>query len=57
MWGSGSELMYDGAVLASHGQVIVITFNYRLNIFGWFNHKSGKEEKGINPLYSTYCYY
>ena len=43
MWGSGSEHMYDGAVLASHGQVIVITFNYRLNIFGWYHGTSGKQ--------------
>ena len=32
MWGSGN--LYDGAVLASVGQVVVVTLNYRLGILG-----------------------
>ena len=31
-WGSGN--LWDGQVLASYGNVIVITFNYRLGILG-----------------------
>nr|XP_040582172.1 neuroligin-4, X-linked-like [Lepeophtheirus salmonis] len=34
-WGSGN--LYDGRVLASYGRVIVITFNYRLGVFGFLN--------------------
>jgi para-nitrobenzyl esterase len=35
--GSGSEAGYDGAILASHG-VIVVTVNYRLGAMGFFSH-------------------
>jgi hypothetical protein len=31
-WGSGSS--YDGSVLASFGDVIVVTINYRLGVLG-----------------------
>ena len=31
-WGSGN--LYDGAVLAAVGQVVVVTLNYRLGILG-----------------------
>lgn len=31
-WGTGNA--YDGSVLASLGQIIVITINYRLGVFG-----------------------
>ena len=30
----GSGNFYDASVLASYGEVIVITFNYRLGVFG-----------------------
>ncbi|KAJ6014582.1 alpha/beta-hydrolase [Penicillium herquei] len=32
--GSGADLTFDGASLASRSDVVVITFNYRVNIFG-----------------------
>jgi len=35
--GAGSESCFDGQALARHG-VVVVTFNYRLNVFGWFAH-------------------
>ena len=35
--GSGAEPGYDGAILASHG-VIVVTVNYRLGVMGFFSH-------------------
>ncbi|CAG2183397.1 unnamed protein product, partial [Oppiella nova] len=33
--GSSNEYHYNGEVLASKGDVIVVTFNYRLNGFGF----------------------
>jgi len=33
--GSGSDELYDGARLAAHGDVVVITVNHRLNAFGY----------------------
>jgi len=35
--GSGSEPIYDGANLAKRGDVVVVTVNYRLNVFGFLN--------------------
>ena len=36
-YGSGSSRIYDGTRLAEHG-VVVVTFNYRLNILSGFAH-------------------
>jgi len=33
--GSGSHPLYDGARLAEHGDVVVVTVNHRLNVFGY----------------------
>ncbi|XP_013385277.1 carboxylesterase 5A-like isoform X1 [Lingula anatina] len=33
-WGTGMN--FDGSMLASHGNVIVVTLNYRLGLFGFF---------------------
>lgn len=33
--GAGSEAMYNGANLAKRGDVVVITVNHRLNVFGY----------------------
>lgn len=33
--GSGSSPLYDGAALARHGDVVVVTVNHRLNAFGY----------------------
>lgn len=35
--GDGSELRYDGASMAKEG-IVVVTVNYRLNLFGFFAH-------------------
>lgn len=35
--GSGGEPFYDPSNLAKRG-VVVVTFNYRLNVFGWMAH-------------------
>ncbi|WP_348983649.1 carboxylesterase/lipase family protein [Brevundimonas sp. EYE_349] len=33
--GSGSDPLYDGARLATRGDVVVVTLNHRLNVFGY----------------------
>ena len=33
---------YSGAVLAAKRQVVVVTINYRLGLFGWFSHPALK---------------
>lgn len=35
--GSAALDEYDGQVLASYGQVLVVTINYRVGVFGFFN--------------------
>jgi para-nitrobenzyl esterase len=35
--GSGGAAMYDGAALARRGDVVVVTLNHRLNVFGYLN--------------------
>lgn len=35
----GTGNAYDGSVLASYGDVIVITINYRLGVLGMCSHK------------------
>ncbi|XP_076083759.1 neuroligin-4, X-linked-like [Mytilus galloprovincialis] len=44
---AGMGAMLDGDVLAAHGEIIVITFNYRLGIYGFYADKS----KGIEGIY------
>lgn len=34
-YGSGSSHMYDGRFFAEHGDVVVVTMNYRLGVFGF----------------------
>ncbi|WP_461637079.1 carboxylesterase/lipase family protein [Labilibaculum euxinus] len=43
--GDGSEPRYDGAAMAQKG-IVVVTVNYRLNIFGFFAHPELSEEAG-----------
>lgn len=33
--GSGSDPLYDGTNLSAHGDVVVVTVNHRLNVFGY----------------------
>ena len=35
MEGSGCQSWYDGAALASRGDIVVVTINYRLGALGW----------------------
>jgi len=41
--GDGSEPRYDGAAMAKKG-IVVVTVNYRLNIFGFFAHPELSKE-------------
>jgi para-nitrobenzyl esterase len=43
--GSGSQPMYDGEALAKKGAVVV-TYNYRLGMFGFFSHPELTKESG-----------
>jgi para-nitrobenzyl esterase len=45
--GSGSMLWYDGEGLAKKGAVVV-TYNYRLGMFGFFSHPELTRESGHN---------
>jgi len=46
--GAGSETMYNGANLARRGDVVVITINHRLNVFGflYLEQLAGETFKG-----------
>jgi para-nitrobenzyl esterase len=33
--GSGSSPLYDGVALCKRGDVVVVTLNHRLNVFGY----------------------
>ena len=50
--GAGSEVPYDGAKLVAKG-VVVVTINYRLNIFGFLAHPalSLESPKGVSGNY------
>jgi carboxylesterase type B len=37
-WNSGNP--YDGSVLASYGQVVVVTINFRLGVLGEFSYEA-----------------
>ncbi len=55
MNGFGSELEFDGEAFAKKG-VILVTINYRLNIFGFFAHSwlSEESEEGISGNYGIF---
>jgi para-nitrobenzyl esterase len=46
-YGAGSVQLYDGTRLAEAG-VVLVNFNYRLNVFGFFAHPLLTEESGRN---------
>jgi para-nitrobenzyl esterase len=49
----GSGKLYDGSILASQSNLVVVSIQYRLGAMGWFNHPALKngvtlEEKSAN---------
>ena len=38
--GAGSQLLYDGSELVRRGDVVIVTLNYRLGIFGFLHGRS-----------------
>lgn len=44
--GSGALPLYDGEALASRGEVITVTINYRLGVLGFLSHPDLAEETG-----------
>merc|ERR1719361_1664174 len=48
-WGSGN--LHDGRALATYGKLIVITFNYRLGVFGFLNTNVDPDR---NPQMANY---
>ncbi|MCR2763370.1 carboxylesterase family protein [Microbacterium sp. zg.B48] len=46
--GSGALPLYDGAALASRGDVITVTINYRLGVLGFLSHPDLAAESGYD---------
>lgn len=49
IFGSSSEVTYNGIELSSWADIVVVTFNYRLNFYGFFYY--GTNEGKLNLLY------
>jgi len=49
--GSASQALYDGAALARQG-IVVVTFNYRLGVFGFFTHPDLAQRPDSPHIYS-----
>lgn len=48
--GSGSDPLYDGSRLAADGNVVVVTLNYRLGVFGLLTTDPATGEGGMNSI-------
>ncbi|RCN36855.1 Carboxylesterase [Ancylostoma caninum] len=46
-WNAGSP--YNGSILASHGQILVVTLNYRLGVFGQLSNSTTPLINVVNP--------
>ncbi|MEV5809786.1 carboxylesterase/lipase family protein [Streptomyces parvulus] len=51
--GSGALPLYDGEALASRGEVLVVTLNYRLGVLGFLSHPelAAESEQGASGNY------
>ena len=54
-WGSGHEGNYTSGFLPTQGDIIVVTTQYRLGIFGWLAHPdlSAESNLGVSGNYGT----
>ncbi|MCP4752585.1 MAG: carboxylesterase family protein [Proteobacteria bacterium] len=46
-YGSGTQTMFKGGRLAARGDVVVVTFNYRLGAFGFLNLPGAEANAGL----------
>lgn len=51
-WNSGNP--YDGSVLASYGDMIVVTLNYRLGILGTYSHRRCSHSMEFHELFRDF---
>ncbi|WP_295823903.1 carboxylesterase family protein [uncultured Microbacterium sp.] len=53
--GSGAVPLYDGAALASRGEAIIVTINYRVGVFGYLSHPdlAAESPTGSSGMYGT----
>lgn len=47
MFGHGGDPAYDGTLLARDGEVVVVTFNYRLGVEGWAQLEGAPANRGL----------
>ena len=40
----GDAVLYDGTLIATRGNVVVVTVHYRLGVFGWLSHPALRDE-------------
>lgn len=52
--GSGCEVVCDGTGFAGRKDVVVVTINYRLNLFGFFAHPELTREEGSSGNYALF---
>ena len=48
--GSGSQPYYDGAMLSDRGDVVVVTINYRLGVFGFLDVEGFDSNVGLRDV-------